>query len=74
MDRSDTISGNEGPLAIEIKAALFDSNIKKDIPDYIFGLGGREIRLEDIESIYKDLGGMVNGKSKPKVTYLGVRE
>ena len=74
MDRSDTISGNEGPLALEIKAALFDSNIKKEIPDYIFGLGGREIRLEDIESIYKDLNEMINGKSKAKVTYLGVRE
>ena len=59
---------------LEIKAALFDANIKKEIPDYIFGLGGREIRLDDIESIYNDLGEMINGKSKPKVTYLGVRE
>ncbi len=74
MDRSDTISGNEGPLALEIKAALFDSNIKKDIPDYIYGLGGREIKLEDIASIYKDLGEMISGRIKPKVTYLGVRE
>jgi pyruvate ferredoxin oxidoreductase alpha subunit len=74
MDRSDTISGNEGPLALEVKAALFDSNIKKEIPDYIFGLGGREIRLEDIGSVYNDLSEMIKGKSKPKVTYLGVRE
>jgi len=74
MDRSDTISGNEGPLALEVKAALFDAGIKKDIPDYIFGLGGREIRPEDIGSIYKDLGEMIKGNSKPKVTYLGVRE
>jgi pyruvate ferredoxin oxidoreductase alpha subunit len=57
-----------------VKAALFDSNIAKEIPDYIFGLGGREIRLEDIESIYKDLGEIIKGKSKAKVTYLGVRE
>jgi len=74
MDRSDTLSGNEGPLALEVKAALFDANIKKEIPDYIFGLGGREIRLEDIESIYKDLGDIIKGEAKPKVTYLGVRE
>ncbi|MCX5667630.1 MAG: pyruvate ferredoxin oxidoreductase [Candidatus Omnitrophica bacterium] len=74
MDRSDMISGNEGPLALEIKAALFDSNIKKDVPNYIFGLGGREISLEDIGSVYKDLGEMIDGKSTPKVTYLGVRE
>ena len=74
MDRSDAINGNEGPLALEVKAALFDSNIKKDVPDYIFGLGGREIRLEDIESIYKDLVDLIKGKIKDKVTYLGVRE
>ena len=74
MDRSDTISGNEGPLALEVKAALFDANIKKEIPDYIFGLGGREIKLEDIESIYKDLGDIIKGKTMNKVTYLGVRE
>ena len=74
MDRSDTISGNEGPLALEVKAALFDANIKKDMPDYIFGLGGREIKLEDIESIYKDLGDIIKGRTLDKVTYLGVRE
>ncbi|MBI5123813.1 MAG: pyruvate ferredoxin oxidoreductase [Candidatus Omnitrophica bacterium] len=74
MDRSDTISGNEGPLCLEVKAALFDNNIKKEVPNYIFGLGGREVRLDDIETVYKDLADLLKGKSRDKVTYLGVRE
>lgn len=74
MDRSDALNSHEGPLALEIKAALFDHGIKKDVLSYIFGLGGREIKPEDIESVYRDLGEIIGGKSKPKVTYLGVRE
>jgi len=82
FDRSDTISGNEGPLCIEIKAALFDvsaslgiGNTQKNIIlNYIYGLGGREIKLDDIESVYKDLSEAVKGKAKDKISYLGVRE
>ena len=74
LDRSDTISGNEGPLCIEIKAALFDKKIQKDVLNYIYGLGGREIKLEDIETVYKDLEGVIKGKAKEIITYLGVRE
>lgn len=74
MDRSDALDGNEGPLSLEIKAALFDKGYKKITLDYIYGLGGREVRLEDIETVYKDLFEVLKGKEKPKTTYLGVRE
>lgn len=74
MDRSDSMNANEGPLCLEVKAALYDKNIQKNVVNYIYGLGGREIRLEDIESVYKDLGEIIKGKSKDKITYLGVRE
>jgi len=74
LDRSDTISANDGPLCIEIKAALFDKGCGKIVLNYIYGLGGREIKLEDIESVYRDLGEAANGKAKEKITYLGVRE
>jgi pyruvate ferredoxin oxidoreductase alpha subunit len=74
MDRSDSMNANEGPLCLEVKAALFDKNIQKNILNYIYGLGGREIKLEDIESVYKDLGEVIKGKPKDKITYLGVRE
>lgn len=74
MDRSDSMNAQEGPVCLEVKAALFDKNIKKDVLNYIYGLGGREIRPEDIDTIYKDLGGLIKGKTKEKITYLGVRE
>jgi len=73
MDRSDAINGQEGPLCVEIKAALYDKGLNKPVLNYIYGLGGREIKLDEIESIYKDLGDASKVK-KNSVTYLGVRE
>ncbi|MFH1189922.1 MAG: pyruvate ferredoxin oxidoreductase [Candidatus Omnitrophota bacterium] len=76
MDRSDSMNAQEGPLALEIKAALFDSphGAGKTVLNYVYGLGGREIKLEDIELVYGDLGEALKGKAKPKISYLGVRE
>ena len=74
MDRSDAINGHEGPLAVEIKAALYDNGLNKALVNYIYGLGGREIKTEEIESIYNDLAEAAKGKKKDRVIYLGVRE
>jgi pyruvate ferredoxin oxidoreductase alpha subunit len=74
MDRSDSMNAQEGPLCAEIKAALFDAGRSTPMVNYIYGLGGRDITLVEIESVYSDLADMMKGKAKPKVNYLGVRE
>jgi len=74
MDRSDSMNGHEGPLCLEIKAALFDKALNKVLLNYIYGLGGREIGLNDIENIFGDLAKAAKGTGMEKVNYLGVRE
>lgn len=74
MDRSDSMNAQEGPVALEVKSALFDNNIKKDVLNYVYGLGGREVKVEDIESVFMDLMELAKGKKKAALTYLGVRE
>jgi len=74
MDRSDSMNAQEGPLCVEIKAALYDKGINKPILNYIYGLGGREIKLDDIEAVFSDLFEALKGKEKPRILYLGVRE
>jgi pyruvate ferredoxin oxidoreductase alpha subunit len=74
MDRSDSGNAQEGPLCLEIKAALYDANLSKALLNYIYGLGGRDIKIEEIEKIYTDLGEAIKGSKKPKITYIGVRE
>jgi pyruvate ferredoxin oxidoreductase alpha subunit len=74
MDRSDSGNGQEGPVCLEIKAALYDKGVNKTILNYIYGLGGRDIKMEEIESIYNDLFDAVKSGKKGRVSYLGVRE
>lgn len=71
MDRSDSFNAQGGPLFTEIRSALFDSAKKPQLINYIYGLGGRDIGLEEIRSIYEDLN---NAEKKQKINYLGVRE
>ncbi len=71
LDRSESLSNQAGPVATEIKAALFDAGILKPMQSYIYGLGGREIYIENIKDVYSNLK---NAKSSEAVKYLGVKE
>lgn len=74
MDRSEAFSAQGGPLFSEIRSALFDQTEKPLTTNYIFGLGGRDIDLQQIESIYTDLEQIAKDKKvKNLVNYLGVR-
>ena len=43
--------------------------------NYVFGLGGRDIGLEDIKGVYANLQNIAEtGDIKQVVSYLGVRE
>ena len=82
MDRSDAMNGQEGPVCLEVKAALYDAStslsinkgLGKTLLNYIYGLGGREIKLDEIEKVYGDLSESIKGHPENKVNYLGVRE
>jgi len=74
LDRSEGFSGNGGPVFAEVRAALFEAGGGPRTVNYIFGLGGRDIGLENIEKVYRDLEGLAQGKKLPMVSYLGVRE
>ncbi len=43
LDRAESLSTQAGPLATEIKAALFDAGVTVPMASYIYGLGGREV-------------------------------
>ena len=75
MDRSDSVNGEVGPLCTEIKAALLEDSKKPLVTNYIYGLGGRDIMICDIEKVYTDLfNALKSGKIKSELNYLGVRE
>ncbi len=77
MDRSIAFGylDNGGPLFIELTAALALHGVHIPVADYIFGLGGRDIKPSEIESVYRDLLRVAEtGKVERLVTYLSVRE
>ncbi len=74
LDRSESFSGEGGPLFSEIRSALLDENKKPLTVNYIYGLGGRDIGTEQIGSVYADLEKIAKEKKvKSLVNYLGVR-
>lgn len=71
LDRADSWSAQGAPLYTEVSSAMFDSAVKPKMVNYIYGLGGRDITVDEIGDIYNKLKNI--GKI-PKVNYLGVRE
>ncbi|MGM0370037.1 MAG: pyruvate ferredoxin oxidoreductase [Bacillota bacterium] len=75
LDRAETFSTTGGPLFADIRAALYDNKADVEAVNYIYGLGGRDIKVEEIETVYKDLEEIVASSNvEDRVQYLGVRE
>ncbi|MFH1379960.1 MAG: pyruvate ferredoxin oxidoreductase [bacterium] len=75
LDRSDSKNAVGGPVYNDVRAAMYDSSSRPLIVNYIYGLGGRDIFVEDIEKVYIELAqGIKAGKPSNKVNYLGVRD
>lgn len=76
LDRSDAMAGTGGPLYAEIRSALYDCEKRPLVVNYVYGLGGRDINLSHIASVYEELEAISkNGKRPYKaINYLGVRE
>lgn len=71
LDRSDSLNSQGGPLFTEVRSALYDEKAQPKIINYIYGLGGRDISLQDLKDIFADLKAI---EKKPVINYLGVRE
>lgn len=75
MDKADSINAMSGPLYGDITTALYKASVQIPVSNYIYGLGGRDVKVEDIEKIFSDLTNIVEtGNYTNKTYYLGVRE
>lgn len=75
LDRADGMSSFGGPVFHEIRSCLYESEKRPLVVNYIYGLGGRDIFPNEIESVFNDLDSIASqGKAGKLITYLGVRE
>lgn len=74
LDRSEAFSASGGPLFTETRSALYESGSKPNIINYIYGLGGRDICMEDIRKVFLEL--LEEEEKRPEVIirHLGVRK
>ncbi|NLF47948.1 MAG: pyruvate ferredoxin oxidoreductase [Clostridiales bacterium] len=55
MDKAESFSNSGGPLFNEARNSLYDLSGKPYAVNYIYGLGGRDITVEDFYDIFQDL-------------------
>ena len=75
MDRSESFSNQGGPLGAEVMAAMYRAGLTTKAINIVYGLGGRDVKVNDIESVYADLDEIVaTGNVGETYRLLGVRE
>jgi len=74
MDKAECFSGVGGPVFADVRTACYDLEKRPEIINYIYGLGGRDVRLEDFITVFDQLGDIVKtGKVGEFYRHLGVR-
>jgi pyruvate ferredoxin oxidoreductase alpha subunit len=74
LDRSESFGAEGGPLFLEVRSALYDMENRPALVNYIYGLGGADVRLELIHQVYNDLADLADGVHEPsRLVYLGAR-
>ena len=75
MDRTESYNDFCGPIGADVTTALYRNKSDCLAVNYVYGLGGRDVRVEDMENIYAELEKIAaDGKVDNPYRYMGVRE
>ncbi|MGW8222231.1 MAG: transketolase C-terminal domain-containing protein [Syntrophobacteria bacterium] len=74
MDRALSLNGAGGPLAIEVKAALYDEPERPYIWNYVAGLAGRDVTIENFVEMADGVEAAAADGLRAGYTMINVRE
>jgi pyruvate ferredoxin oxidoreductase alpha subunit len=74
VDRCMSLGGVGGPVACEVKSALYHASGRPAVVEYQAGLGGRDIPVSDFDRMVQGALAVVAGKPVPEPRCLQVRE
>lgn len=75
MDRAEGYTNHGGPLGADVMSALYRARSKALAVNYIYGLGGRDVRVEDMEGVFAALKQIAeDGDAGETYRYMGIRE
>lgn len=75
LDKAESFSAAGGPLFAETRSALYDLENRPKAINYVYGLGGRDFRVEDCTYIFDQLDEIIEtGKTGEVYRHIGQRE
>ncbi len=75
LDKAESFSNAGGPLGAEVRGALYDLDHHPKTINYVYGLGGRDFRVQDCETIFNALDEIIRtGNTGARYRHLGQRE
>jgi pyruvate ferredoxin oxidoreductase alpha subunit len=75
LDRSDSFGAFGGPVFHEVRSALYDAPQRPRTVNFIYGLGGRDLTLEEGRQLVRRVQRIADtGKVESHYDYLQVRE
>lgn len=75
LDRADSLNAGGGALFEDVTSGMYVNNIHVPSVNYVYGIGGRDTKADDIESVYTDLLEIVKtNKIDNPYRYLGLRK
>ena len=74
LDRSDSFGSPHAPLALEVRSAFQAAGMQTLVSDYVVGLGGADITLDQMDQVFADLEQRANGVGDGSIKYLGIEE
>ena len=74
LDKADSLNAAGGALFADVTSAMYVNNKNVPAVNYVYGIGGRDTKSDDIEKVYNDLLEIVKtGKVENPYRYLGLR-
>ena len=74
LDKADSLNGAGGALFEDVVSSMYVAGNNVPMVNYIYGIGGRDTKADDIESVYSDLAEIAKtGKIDNPYRYLGLR-
>ena len=74
LDKADSLNAAGGALFTDVTSGMYVNNIHVPTVSYIYGIGGRDTKSDDIEKVYNDLLEIVEtGKIDNPYRHLGLR-
>lgn len=75
LDKSNSLNAAGGALFEDVVSSLYVNNKNVPAVNYIYGIGGRDTKSDDIEKVYNDLLQIAEqGKVENPYRYLGLRK